>query len=74
MVVDTLTLGIQTTPNNVLSRAISNARYWAPKRSRSFTICLSHTDYHGHAADQPTGYARSVVRYFSTKKEGLTIK
>ena len=71
MFIENIVLGIQTVPDNVLERSVSNAKHWAPKRARSFTICLTHTDYYGNRELQPTGYARADIRYFSTKKEGL---
>lgn len=66
-------LGAQSNPENVILSAIYVANSWAPRGAKSFTVSLRHTDYHGTTVDSPTGYASTVVRYFSTKREGLLL-
>jgi len=71
MLIETVRLGVQTSPNNVVEKSIWMAGQWAKKSARSWTICLQDTTYHGAPVDHPTGYALITVRYFSTQREGL---
>jgi len=69
-----LSLGIQSNPENFLKDVILRAKYWAPKETKSFTIDkVLHTDYYGIQQDEITGYATIIVSYYSTKKEGKTL-
>ena len=63
-------LSVQTNPDNVLQRAHEVIKHWKPKKAKSYTMSLMHTDYYGHASDSVTGYARMIVQYFTTIKEG----
>ena len=68
-----LTLGIQTTPDNVQQETLRKARVWAPRAAKSFTIDnFWHSDYHGRVVleSQSQGYATAVIAYFTTTKEG----
>lgn len=68
---DTLTLGVQTNPEELEADSITKANSWAPSRAKSFTILESrNTNYHGHSVAQVTGYATIKVAYFTTVKEG----
>lgn len=68
---DTLTLGVQTNPEDLLADSISKGNAWAPRLAKSFTIIESqNTNYHGHHVVQITGYATIKVAYFTTVKEG----
>lgn len=69
-----LHLGIQTNKGNTNKEAIRLAKRWAPTSAKSFTIeSLIHTNYNGSPQKEETGYAKIVVSYFSTEKEGTTL-
>jgi len=69
---DFLFLGVQTNPGSTLAVAHWKAHKWAPKKAKSFTLTMQHTDYHGMSMAYETGYADVRVHYFTTLKEGAT--
>lgn len=71
MLIETLRLGVQTTPNRVVEASLQTAEQWAGKRAKSWTVCFQDTTYDKSPVNFPTGYASIVVRYFSTLREGL---
>ena len=66
-----LCLGVQTNKDKVQSEVIKRAKSWAPKKCKSFSIKnFGHTDYHGRASEEITGYASFEAHYYTTEKEG----
>ncbi|KKN91163.1 hypothetical protein LCGC14_0220290 [marine sediment metagenome] len=71
MLIETLVLGVQTTPDRVIKKSLWMAEQWARKSVWSWSVCFQDTTYDGTPVNYPTGHARITVRYFSTLKEGL---
>lgn len=67
---ETMRLGVQTNVGKTLQHAIWKIRKWAPKKAKSFSFKLTHTDYHGSFSDIETGYATIYVTYFAKADEG----
>lgn len=71
MLIETMTLGFQTTPKDVTRTVRFLCASWAPKKTKSYTIIdLRNTDYYGNPRNHKTGYGKIRVKYFSSKKEG----
>lgn len=70
MIVQTRRLGVQTNAGDTENRAIKTCKAWAPKRAKSFSMAITHTDYRGTPTDNETGYATVRVTYFSGPHDG----
>lgn len=66
-----LSLGVQSTPDEIFKDMLNLAYSWSPNKTKSFSFQNYYdTDYHGSKVDKVTGYANVEVVYFTSKKEG----